>query len=317
MAEEAATGRIRLGRRSGRSGWTRLSSNRGSTTGQATTPALRRDLSRLAHAPHRIGPERDRGPASRRRRETVRRGHLGRRGPSPRPDERREPQPLGVHAGRRAPAAVAEALERLVGAAIDEIDMEEHTGEHPRIGAVDVIPFVPLGRHHDGRVRRAGPDVRAADRGPLRPAGLPVRRRGDAIRSGSSWPTSGAASTRASRRRSPRRAGEPDFGPPRCTPRPARSPSVRGRSSSPTTSTSTRRGRGARPADRPARPRVRRRPAQRSRPTASSPRAGARTAPCPGLDEPPRLHGHAAVARLGDGPRRGRDRRRRARRVRS
>ena len=23
--------------------------------------------------------------------------------------------------------------------------METHTGEHPRIGAVDVIPFVPLG----------------------------------------------------------------------------------------------------------------------------------------------------------------------------
>ena len=42
-------------------------------------------------------------------------------------------------------AAVADALERLVARAIDEIDMEEQTGEHPRIGAVDVIPFVPLG----------------------------------------------------------------------------------------------------------------------------------------------------------------------------
>jgi len=40
--------------------------------------------------------------------------------------------------------AVADALERLVVAAIDEIDMDLHTGEHPRIGAVDVIPFVPL-----------------------------------------------------------------------------------------------------------------------------------------------------------------------------
>jgi glutamate formiminotransferase len=39
---------------------------------------------------------------------------------------------------------VADALEALVGAAIDEIDMNRHTGEHPRIGAVDVIPFVPL-----------------------------------------------------------------------------------------------------------------------------------------------------------------------------
>jgi glutamate formiminotransferase len=29
--------------------------------------------------------------------------------------------------------------------AVREIDMDEHWGEHPRIGAVDVIPFVPLG----------------------------------------------------------------------------------------------------------------------------------------------------------------------------
>ena len=40
---------------------------------------------------------------------------------------------------------VSDALERLVATAIDEIDMERHSGEHPRIGAVDVIPFVPLG----------------------------------------------------------------------------------------------------------------------------------------------------------------------------
>ena len=40
---------------------------------------------------------------------------------------------------------VREAVERLVATAIHEIDMAEHSGEHPRIGAVDVIPFVPLG----------------------------------------------------------------------------------------------------------------------------------------------------------------------------
>lgn len=40
---------------------------------------------------------------------------------------------------------VSEALERLVAAAIHEIDMNAQAGEHPRIGAVDVIPFVPLG----------------------------------------------------------------------------------------------------------------------------------------------------------------------------
>ena len=46
-------------------------------------------------------------------------------------------------AGEHGP--VSDALERLLVAAIHEIDMNVHTGEHPRIGAVDVIPFVPLG----------------------------------------------------------------------------------------------------------------------------------------------------------------------------
>jgi len=46
-------------------------------------------------------------------------------------------------AGEHGP--VRTALERLVGAAIDAIDMDAHEGEHPRIGAVDVIPFIPLG----------------------------------------------------------------------------------------------------------------------------------------------------------------------------
>jgi glutamate formiminotransferase / 5-formyltetrahydrofolate cyclo-ligase len=41
--------------------------------------------------------------------------------------------------------AVSAALEATVAVAIDAIDMERQTGAHPRIGAVDVIPFVPLG----------------------------------------------------------------------------------------------------------------------------------------------------------------------------
>ncbi len=39
---------------------------------------------------------------------------------------------------------VTTALENLVESAIHEIDMDTHEGEHPRIGAVDVIPFIPL-----------------------------------------------------------------------------------------------------------------------------------------------------------------------------
>jgi glutamate formiminotransferase len=41
--------------------------------------------------------------------------------------------------------AVEAALEATLVEAIASIDMEHHRGEHPRIGAVDVVPFVPLG----------------------------------------------------------------------------------------------------------------------------------------------------------------------------
>ena len=43
------------------------------------------------------------------------------------------------------PAPILEALERAVAVAITEIDLGQHKGEHPRIGSVDVVPFVPLG----------------------------------------------------------------------------------------------------------------------------------------------------------------------------
>lgn len=42
------------------------------------------------------------------------------------------------------PGAVAEAAFRSVQAAVRLIDLRRHTGEHPRIGAADVVPFVPL-----------------------------------------------------------------------------------------------------------------------------------------------------------------------------
>jgi glutamate formiminotransferase len=40
---------------------------------------------------------------------------------------------------------VVRAATAAVGRALELIDMEQHDGAHPRIGAVDVIPFVPLG----------------------------------------------------------------------------------------------------------------------------------------------------------------------------
>jgi glutamate formiminotransferase / 5-formyltetrahydrofolate cyclo-ligase len=42
------------------------------------------------------------------------------------------------------PAPVLEALERAVAVAVAEIDMNQQQGEHPRIGATDVVPFIPL-----------------------------------------------------------------------------------------------------------------------------------------------------------------------------
>jgi len=43
------------------------------------------------------------------------------------------------------PEAVTTAIEAVVAAAIEHIDLRSHTGQHPRMGAVDVVPFVPLG----------------------------------------------------------------------------------------------------------------------------------------------------------------------------
>ena len=42
-----------------------------------------------------------------------------------------------------APALKAATL-ALYEAAVKEIDLRQHTGEHPRLGAVDVVPFVPI-----------------------------------------------------------------------------------------------------------------------------------------------------------------------------
>lgn len=41
--------------------------------------------------------------------------------------------------------AVAEAAFRCVARAAELIDLEQHRGQHPRMGATDVLPFVPLG----------------------------------------------------------------------------------------------------------------------------------------------------------------------------
>ncbi len=42
------------------------------------------------------------------------------------------------------PEAVTEAALRAVGKAVELIDLNHHSGVHPRIGAADVVPFVPI-----------------------------------------------------------------------------------------------------------------------------------------------------------------------------
>ena len=42
------------------------------------------------------------------------------------------------------PDSLARGILALVGACLTAIDLRSHRGEHPRLGAVDVVPFIPL-----------------------------------------------------------------------------------------------------------------------------------------------------------------------------
>jgi len=54
------------------------------------------------------------------------------------------------------PAALKAAVLALFEMAVAEIDLRNHTGEHPRLGAVDVVPFIPIeGATMDDCVRLA------------------------------------------------------------------------------------------------------------------------------------------------------------------
>jgi len=43
-----------------------------------------------------------------------------------------------------SPEPLKKAVIEAMGVAIDVIDMRKHKGQHPRMGAVDVVPFIPL-----------------------------------------------------------------------------------------------------------------------------------------------------------------------------
>jgi glutamate formiminotransferase len=90
------------------------------------------------------------------------------------------------------PEPVTEAALRGVAKAAELIDLRRHRGEHPRIGAIDVLPFVPLeGVSMDDCValaRHAGEEIWARHEIPVyfyeEAALRPERKRLESIRSG-------------------------------------------------------------------------------------------------------------------------------------
>ena len=52
----------------------------------------------------------------------------------------------------------------MAGSAVDRIDLRSHAGIHPRLGAVDVVPFVPLGAGPPATARRGHEALAARDR---------------------------------------------------------------------------------------------------------------------------------------------------------
>ena len=42
------------------------------------------------------------------------------------------------------PAPLRDAVIEAIGVAVKLIDLNKHSGQHPRMGAVDVVPFIPI-----------------------------------------------------------------------------------------------------------------------------------------------------------------------------
>jgi len=103
------------------------------------------------------------------------------------------------------PDEVAEAALALARAAVERIDLSTHAGVHPRLGAVDVVPFVPLGDAAADGLGAAGTVARAWARRAAEELGVPAFLYGDADPAGRTLPDL---------RRSAFRERAPDFGPP-------------------------------------------------------------------------------------------------------
>lgn len=104
-------------------------------------------------------------------------------------------------AGRTA-AEVSGAAMALARATIERVDMSGHSGVHPRIGAVDVVPFVPV---EPVRMEQAAEAARAWGERVAEELGVPVFFYGPADPKGRTLPDI---------RRTAFRQRHPDFGPP-------------------------------------------------------------------------------------------------------
>ena len=134
-------------------------------------------------------------------------------------------------------AGVELAVLALVERAVADVDLRTHRGEHPRLGAVDVVPFVPI----EGATmadcvalaKKTGAAIAERFKVPVylyeEASSNPARKNLEDIRRGE---FEGLAAKMATA------AWAPDFGPSLPIRRPARSSSARGCRSSPTTSTS-------------------------------------------------------------------------------
>jgi glutamate formiminotransferase len=117
-----------------------------------------------------------------------------------------------------SPDAVSDAAFALTRAAVERLNLEEHQGEHPRMGAMDVVPFVPIsGVTMDDCVRLArqtGERIAAELGVPVylyaNAATTPARKRLPDVRKGQYEGLKTAIPTDPARR--------PDFGPARLHP---------------------------------------------------------------------------------------------------
>ena len=104
-------------------------------------------------------------------------------------------------AGRTADE-VSEAAIALARATVERVDMSGHSGVHPRIGAVDVVPFVPI---EPVRMEQAAEAARAWGARVADELGVPIFFYGPADPKGRTLPDI---------RRTAFRERQPDFGPP-------------------------------------------------------------------------------------------------------